>query len=484
MSALSRTTGSWLIARHLPFALLLVVACGSPKLTTSGAAGEGARADGGTEPGRDGPGFTVGESSDGGAAPVGGSAPRPPGSGEQCAEEAIRGELLPLDLMLVLDASGSMDRAVAGKTPWQRVSEALVSFAQDPRSTGLGIGFRTFPITITHKPCATDADCADFHMGCGRPFLCVGPAVTPAMASSCDPNDAFCPAGTRCTPSGQCSVSGGRCVNLGQPCPGGPAGDVCGPAPLACKMPVESCIPADYQRPDVPIAPLPAAAPALTQGLVGVSPGGNTPIATAFEGATRYLRQHLATQPGRRAALVLATDAAPSACGNATTEAVVAAIEAARTGTPALQTYVIGAVGAGDTIRTMDANRFAEAGGTTRALFVNEAAPDLRDTFLAALDAVRGSALPCEFRIPRPSAGTLDYNKVNVRFIGAGGPDDLVYVASADRCDPMKGGWYYDVDPLAGTPSTVRVCEATCNRFKAEAGGTVELRFGCRTRID
>jgi hypothetical protein len=48
----------------------------------------------------------------------------------------------------------------------------------------------------------------------------------------------------------------------------------------------------------------------------------------------------------------------------------------------------------------------------------------------------------------------------------------------------MRGGWYYDTDPAQGMPTTVHVCPATCARFKAEMGGAVELRFGCKTRID
>ena len=78
----------------------------------------------------------------------------------------------------------------------------------------------------------------------------------------------------------------------------------------------------------------------------------------------------------------------------------------------------------------------------------------------------------------------IDPGKVNVRFSGLAGPEDLIYVASADACDPVTGGWYYDVDPAQAAPSTVRVCEATCRRFAIEGGGMVELRFGCRSRIE
>jgi hypothetical protein len=96
-------------------------------------------------------------------------------------------------------------------------------------------------------------------------------------------------------------------------------------------------------------------------------------------------------------------------------------------------------------------------GGSGSALLINDSAADLGDKFLAALNAIRGSALPCELNIPRPSSGTIDYAKVNVRYNGAAGPDDLRYVGSAAGCDPARGGWYYDTDPAAGTPTTIRV---------------------------
>jgi hypothetical protein len=67
---------------------------------------------------------------------------------------------------------------------------------------------------------------------------------------------------------------------------------------------------------------------------------------------------------------------------------------------------------------------------------------------------------------------------------GASGPEDLGHVGSAAGCTPGKDGWYYDVDPAVGQPMTVKVCESTCARFKAEGAGAVQLLFGCLTRID
>ena len=131
---------------------------------------------------------------------------RPPSAGEQCVEEAIRGEAVPLHLMLVLDASGSMRLNIGGRTRWQRVADAIDAFMRDPRSAGLFVGLQMFPFTIHGKPCTSDADCG-FGTGtgmgdywCARPFVCVDAGATmPAPdAKLCDPNDAFCPGQAVC----------------------------------------------------------------------------------------------------------------------------------------------------------------------------------------------------------------------------------------------------------------------------------------------
>jgi hypothetical protein len=72
---------------------------------------------------------------------------------------------------------------------------------------------------------------------------------------------------------------------------------------------------------------------------------------------------------------------------------------------------------------------------------------------------------------------------VNLRFQSASGPEEVLYAGSAARCDPVRGGWYYDVDPSMGTPTRIIVCEATCKRWKADAAASVDLRIGCRTRV-
>src|SRR5687768_5257711 len=181
--------------------------------SVKGGPGADAGAPGTTDPARPTPGIGL---PDAGQAEAG-VIPRPPSSGEQCAEEAITGEMIPLDLVLVLDASGSMRVMVGGKTRWQQVADALGTFVRDPRAAGLGVGVQTFPFTIFHKPCTNNADCG-YDTGppgywCTRPYVCNGPGVALETARACDPNDAYCPeAGTGCVVAGRCATSGARCA--------------------------------------------------------------------------------------------------------------------------------------------------------------------------------------------------------------------------------------------------------------------------------
>src|SRR3954469_23325044 len=59
---------------------------------------------------------------------------------DTCAGELIQAERTPLDMYVMLDASGSMLDATASDpevTKWQAVSSALTGFMQDPQSEGI-----------------------------------------------------------------------------------------------------------------------------------------------------------------------------------------------------------------------------------------------------------------------------------------------------------------------------------------------------------
>jgi hypothetical protein len=38
------------------------------------------------------------------------------------------------------------------------------------------------------------------------------------------------------------------------------------------------------------------------------------------------------------------------------------------------------------------------------------------------------------------------------------------------------------VDPAQGTPARVQLCPAVCERIKADPNGSVQVRFGCKSR--
>jgi hypothetical protein len=72
------------------------------------------------------------------------------GGGATCAAQAHAASLAPLDLLVLLDHSGSM--LEAGK--WTSVTSAIGSFVAAPELAGVGVGLQYFPLT---RLCAVDA---------------------------------------------------------------------------------------------------------------------------------------------------------------------------------------------------------------------------------------------------------------------------------------------------------------------------------------
>jgi hypothetical protein len=409
--------------------------------------------------------------------------------GPSCAGESHAAKVVPVDLFVLLDVSGSMLTTVGGTaTKWDLVRSALLTFFADPKSAGLGVGLQIFPMPA---PCKQSSDCSPFppeETVCRDHGICTAPGMSLAATTACDSSGSACPAGTTCTQVLRCSKSKLPCLDKGQACAGG-ADDRCDDPGLRC-LPAQSdgCAPALYTQPLLPMGELPAWERSAALTIASINPGGGTPMAPAVAGTLSLLRVRATTQPGRKPILVLATDGFPTGCGPNTIETVAAAILGGRMGLPSMPTYVIGVFAQNELVRSQVAlSQLAVAGGTG-VPFVLEEGKDLAQKFLAALEQIRGSALACEFAVPRPTTGALDFGKVNVRFTpGRAGAtaEDLNYVGAADRCDPAQGGWYYDVDPRSGgTPTRIQICAASCKRFRAESAGQVDLQVGCTTRVD
>ena len=415
-------------------------------------------------------------------------APSPPGPGERCAEDSHQAEQIPVDLLLLVDTSGSMKVLGGNRSKWSRATEGLIGFLKDPRSAGLGVGLQFFPTLAPEKVCTADSQCpmlGIFPNPCAQREAC-GTAGTPLPndALDCDGVLDDCPVGLTCLPIGRCSMGGARCVGVGQPCVGGGS---CELAPRSCGFNSNAWCAGPYDRMAVPIAPLPAAEPALTGALGAVIPRGGTPLGPAVRGALGQLRTHLQATPGHRGALVLVSDGLPDGfCGGNYIDMIVPNVRAAQMATPSIPTYVIGVFAEDEIAEARPGlEQMATAGGSGMP-YVLTAMDDLSQRFQEALNRIRGTALTCEFTIPAPrmGMGAIDFGKVNVRSKVAGGDQDLLYVGSKDRCDPMKGGWYFDVDPTSGTtPGRVLLCDASCNAIKASAGSRVEVSYGCKTRV-
>jgi hypothetical protein len=145
-----------------------------------------------------------------------------------CAKETFAAERAPVDLVLVVYGSESMDQMSGTQTKWQRVREAVQTFVEDRASAGLGVGLSIFPAigAHAHETCLRDADCGGTQPNslqfCGYAGICFNKAFPIAETWTCFNAGPFqtpfeCPGGLTCTPSGKCSQTRGLCVLGGPP---------------------------------------------------------------------------------------------------------------------------------------------------------------------------------------------------------------------------------------------------------------------------
>lgn len=463
-------------------ATVILVACGTgdredgPGLTLTPDGGTAAKGDGSSSSNSNNnnnvdPGISSGNP-DGGVQ-GGGKVP------DQCAADTQEAQQVPVDLYLMVDTSGSMDEQTqAGTKKWDDVKTALSSFVDDPASQGLGVALQFFPIIKGGVPdsCNADSDCGAQGGSCWYRRACQ--SAVPTLKYCATDADCGNVAGD-CADLGQCvGLSSGLCLNKNNcgvlsTCVTGMAG--------YCKD-RDSCTSTEYGTAKVPFGTLPGQANAVKGELNAHTVGGFTPTAPALQGAIDAAKARITANPTHHVAVVLATDGLPTEC--ATTDiASIANIAQAGT-TSGVNTYVIGVFTQDE---EQDAktnlNQIAAKGGSNQAFVINTT-QNVSQQFLQALDAIRGSALPCDFTLPVPKQGSPDYSKVNVQYTsGSGSPTTIYFVPNAAACDPSTGGWYYDVDPSKGTPTKVMMCPQTCSGYKADTKAKIEIVQGCSTIV-
>ncbi|HEY3236286.1 MAG TPA: vWA domain-containing protein [Polyangiaceae bacterium] len=230
------------------------------------------------------------------------------------------------------------------------------------------------------------------------------------------------------------------------------------------------CDAALYANPAVPMTPLPeptrfaTAIDAVTSDLIG------TPTGSALQGTFDYLQSLRPSYPDAQFAVVILTDGDPHECVQNELSNVVAL---AGTVSSTMPVYVIG-YGS-----LPNLNLIAAAGGTGAAILVDAANPaGAQDAFLAAIESIRFSLVPCDVEIPPPPTGqTFDPMLVNVVFTPAG-QSPMQMSLSADCTGDQ--GWRYD-NP--DSPTHITLCPTACQSVKSAGNGQLSVEFGCATRI-
>jgi hypothetical protein len=301
---------------------------------------------------------------------------------------------------------------------WTAVTGAIKTFVQQPGLTGFNVGLQYFGLSGGGSSCPTTCN-----------------------------QDADCGAGNLCL-SNMCLCLGG----LG-----------------------DSCTAADYAKAEVEIAPLPGVASAIVSSLGAHSPNTGTPTSAALQGAIDHAKAWGTSHPGDVVIDVLATDGDPEECD--TTLADINAIAAAGlNGTPKVLTYVIGV---GSSLTNL--NGIAAAGGTTSAYIVDTNA-NAGQQFLDALNAIRGTALGCNYAIPLPTSGVPDFNNVTVTYHPTSGTAKTIpHVGSMSMCPASGDGWYYDNN---SAPMSIILCKPTCTAVTADTTGEVDIYTPCTVVVN
>jgi hypothetical protein len=402
-----------------------------------------------------------------------------------CATAMYAAEKAPVDLLLLIDASDSMNDTSGADSKWHRVRAGLSSFIQDRASAGLGVGMLFFPGVPANggRACQTDADCGGTPpLACHGVGACYAPGV-PLLDTGCAAGLVTpfnCPAGMTCNRRGKCPQTGYLCVDGGYPCPG--AGEHCQIDPGRCFKRGTGCELAQPGSLDVDVGVLPDHASVLVSALSMREPDGSTPMTAAIESAMAALATRRKTLPDRKTVMVLATDGYPS-CDDDTLDSVPTRLRQAFAGTPSVPTYVVGVFAPGDlTEAQMIFQRFATAGGTDTPVLLT-VGDDLGRQLLDALNAIRGKVVACDYGIPMPQNTPLDLSKINVTATSQNQPMELGRVAGPDQC-AGRAGWYYAAAPTGtNLPQRIVLCPASCTRLKDDPAAHVDLVFGCATRI-
>jgi hypothetical protein len=197
---------------------------------------------------------------------------------------------------------------------------------------------------------------------------------------------------------------------------------------------------------------------------------GGTPLYAALDGAEQWAAATQASHPDENTVVVLVTDGSPNGCNENISD--IAQLAADTLASNGVLTYAVGIEGS----NPADMDEIAQAGGTDAGIFIG--AGNAEADLLAALDAIRGRSLSCDFPMPQASPDRqIDPSLINVNYTPGGGATVLIgQAASSNAC--AQGGWYYD-DPAA--PTRIFLCPNTCQVVQADRNASLQIVIGCVT---
>jgi Mg-chelatase subunit ChlD len=247
----------------------------------------------------------------------------------------------------------------------------------------------------------------------------------------------------------------------------------------------DGCNPVACSQPLVPLgmlaaerAPTDAQEDALVKAVANSAPGGNgngggTPIHAALDGALRWATSYQTMHTDETTVVVFVTDGEPNGCNENFTD--ISALAASALMSTGVTTYAIGLKGSS----TAQMDQLAQAGGTKQGIFIGTGA-SAEQELIAALNAIRGQALSCDFPMPQPTDPSMmiDPTKVNVTFTpGTGMAGTLAQVADQNACGTNKS-WYYD---MPQKPTSIHLCPAACDLVRNDPKAMLEILLGCET---
>jgi hypothetical protein len=106
---------------------------------------------------------------------------------------------------------------------------------------------------------------------------------------------------------------------------------------------------------------------------------------------------------------------------------------------------------------------------------------DLAKSLAGALGTITGQTIACELPVPQPDTGAIDLKAVNVIYTPGSGAANAKIVAqdTAQPCDSGANGWQYSADN-----TKIRLCGAICDTVRADPGARVDVALGCPVVIE